>query len=69
MLILQDITYCHPNKDLLFDQVSLVLNAREKVALTGNNGSGKSTLLGIMAGALPTSGGQITRHSAAFRAV
>jgi ATPase subunit of ABC transporter with duplicated ATPase domains len=57
MLILQDITYIHPNRDLLFADIDLIINKQDKVALIGNNGSGKSTLLKIFAGKLqPTSG-------------
>lgn len=57
MLILQDITYIHPNRDLLFADINLIINKQEKIALIGNNGVGKSTLLKILAGnLLPTNG-------------
>ena len=57
MLILQNISYTHLNKDLLFDTISLTVNHHEKIALIGNNGSGKSTLLKIIAKELqPLSG-------------
>jgi len=57
MLILQDVTYIHPNRDLLFTDINLSINKQDKIALIGNNGSGKSTLLKILAGNLhPTSG-------------
>jgi ATPase subunit of ABC transporter with duplicated ATPase domains len=59
MLILQNISYSHSNKDLLFDNLNLTVNHRDKIALIGNNGSGKSTLLRIIAGELPASGGQL----------
>ena len=49
MLILQNISYTHPNKNLLFDNISLTVNQYEKIALIGNNGLGKSTLLKLMA--------------------
>ncbi len=52
MIILQNITYIHPNKELLFDDISLTVKKYEKIALIGNNGSGKSTLLKIIAGEL-----------------
>lgn len=57
MLTLQNLTYVHPNKDLLFDNLNITINRQEKIALIGNNGIGKSTLLRILAGILqPTSG-------------
>ncbi|WP_026765163.1 ABC-F family ATP-binding cassette domain-containing protein [Sediminibacterium salmoneum] len=49
MLILQNISYTHSNKNLLFDAINLTVNRQEKIALIGNNGSGKSTLLKIIA--------------------
>jgi ATPase subunit of ABC transporter with duplicated ATPase domains len=57
MLIIQNISYIHPNKDLLFDKISLTVNKHDKIALIGNNGAGKSTLLKIIAGILPPAGG------------
>lgn len=48
MLILQNISYIHSNKNLLFDNVNLTVNHHEKIALIGNNGSGKSTLLKLI---------------------
>lgn len=58
MLILQNISYLHPNKSRLFDELHLTVNTHEKIALIGHNGSGKSTLLKIIAGELPPSTGQ-----------
>ena len=57
MLILKNITYTHPNRDLLFDNLNLTLNEHDKIALIGNNGAGKSTLLKILAGVLSPSAG------------
>lgn len=57
MLLLQQVSYAHPNKALLFEQLNLSLNTNNKWALVGNNGSGKSTLLKLIAGELsPLSG-------------
>lgn len=57
MLIIQNISYTHSNKDLLFSNINLAVNSGEKIALIGNNGSGKSTLLKIISGLLqPISG-------------
>ncbi|HEX2627791.1 MAG TPA: ATP-binding cassette domain-containing protein, partial [Chitinophagaceae bacterium] len=56
MLILSGVSYTHPNKELLFSNVDISLNAGEKAALIGNNGTGKSTLLKIIAGQLAATG-------------
>lgn len=41
----------------LFDNISYVINPRDKIALVGKNGAGKSTMLKIIAGLqMPTSG-------------
>lgn len=57
MLILQNISYKHPNKDLLFENINLSISNHQKTALIGNNGVGKSTLLKIISGKLiPTTG-------------
>lgn len=60
MFILQNISYSHHNKDLLFENINFTVNKQEKVALIGNNGSGKSTLLKIIAGDLQISAGQVS---------
>ena len=57
MLILQNISYTHSNKELLFSNISLTVNNGNKTALVGHNGSGKSTLLKIITGELFPSGG------------
>jgi len=59
MLIIQNLSYTHPNKDLLFGNINLTVNSGEKNALIGNNGSGKSTLLKIMAGLLQPLNGSV----------
>ena len=59
MLTLQNISYTHQNKDLLFSNINLTVNNHEKTALIGNNGVGKSTLLKIIAGELQPTYGQI----------
>lgn len=50
MLVLQNISYSHPDKELLFHDINLTVNANNKIGLIGNNGCGKSTLLRIIAG-------------------
>lgn len=60
MLSLQQVSYAHPNKDVLFHNLSFNIADHQQVALIGNNGAGKSTLLRIMAAQLPVSGGVVT---------
>lgn len=59
MVILQGVSYIHPNRDLLFTDIHLAINKQDKIALIGNNGSGKSTLLKILAGKLQPSSGLV----------
>lgn len=60
MLTLQNISYIHPNKELLFDGVNLTINLHDKIALIGSNGVGKSTLFKMITNQLQPSAGQIT---------
>ncbi len=59
MILLHQLAYLHPDKEILFSDISLSIQKQQKVALVGNNGSGKSTLLKIIAGELQPSGGQL----------
>jgi ATPase subunit of ABC transporter with duplicated ATPase domains len=63
MFILRDISYIHPDRELLFDNITLSVNSKEKVAVIGNNGAGKSTLLRIIAEQIPPSSGSISVSS------
>ena len=66
MLILQNISYTHPDKELLFNKLSFTVGNNDKIALIGNNGSGKSTLLQIIAGGLSYAGGQLSIDTQPF---
>ncbi len=66
MLLLQNISYLHPDKTLLFSDISLTVNTRDKIALTGKNGIGKSILLKIMAGVLQPSSGIYTAPASLY---
>lgn len=52
MLTLQNITYQHPDKEILFENLNFIVNKGDKIAIVGNNGSGKSTLLKLISGLL-----------------
>ena len=52
MLIIQSLSYAHPGRIPLFNNINLTINSGEKIAIIGNNGVGKSTLLKIIAGEL-----------------
>ncbi|MDT8306562.1 MAG: ATP-binding cassette domain-containing protein [Anaerolineae bacterium] len=45
----------------IFDEVSLELQAGQRVGLVGPNGAGKTTLLRLMAGELPADSGEVFR--------
>ncbi len=66
MLTLQNISYIHPNKDLLFENIHLTANNHDKIALIGKNGSGKSTLFRIMAKELIPASGLIEHDEAPY---
>ncbi|MDR1369439.1 MAG: ATP-binding cassette domain-containing protein [Dysgonamonadaceae bacterium] len=66
MFTLQNLSYIHPDKELLFDSLSLSVDSKAKIALIANNGMGKSTLLKIIAGQIPPSTGTITVSSKPF---
>lgn len=63
MLILQNLQYKHPNKELLFAPLQWSAEPFQKIALIGNNGVGKSTLLKIIAGELAPTEGKIITNS------
>lgn len=66
MLTLHNISYRHPNKDLLFENINLSVARGDKTALVGDNGSGKSTLLKIIAGILTPTGGALHTEAKPF---
>lgn len=44
----------------LFDEITFLVNAKDKIALVGKNGAGKTTLLKVFAGIQPPTRGNIT---------
>lgn len=63
MLTIQNLSYTHPDKTLLFSNINLTVNPNEKIALIGNNGSGKTTLLRIIARELQPSEGILKKDT------
>jgi len=59
MLNLHNITYTHPDGDVLFSDLNFIVNKQDKIALIGSNGTGKSTLLNIIARNLRPSSGSV----------
>ena len=57
---IQQISYIHPDKEVLFSDLNFAISKGQKLGLVGNNGCGKSTLLQIIAGQLTPSSGDRT---------
>ncbi len=51
------------SSQLLFDNVSFVINKKDKIALVGKNGAGKSTMLKIIAGLQSPSSGSVSNST------
>jgi ATP-binding cassette subfamily F protein uup len=58
LISLQEITLAFGGP-LLFDQLSLQVEANERIALLGRNGTGKTTLMKVMAGQVEIDGGEM----------
>ena len=56
---IQQISYIHPDKEVLFSDLNFAISKGQKLGLVGNNGCGKSTLLQIIAGQRSPSSGVI----------
>ncbi len=59
-LQVQGLSYIHPNKDILFQNISFSISSGDKCAIVGNNGIGKSTLLKILAGLIVPATGKVS---------
>lgn len=59
MLAAHDITYIHPDHELLFKNLTITVQKKQKAGLTGDNGKGKSTLLKILSGIIAPASGSV----------
>lgn len=59
-LQVQCLSYVHPNKDILFQNISFSIFSGDKCAIVGNNGIGKSTLLKILSGLIAPATGKVS---------
>ena len=55
--------YVHADKEPLFQNINLIVNTGQRLALVGNNGTGKLTLLRIIEGNLKPSSGEVVCSS------
>ena len=46
----------------LFDDITYVINKKDRIALVGKNGAGKSTLVKIFAGVIQPTAGSVATH-------
>ena len=62
-IIINDLSYIHPDRQSLFNNITFSVSDSEKCSIIGDNGTGKSTLLKIIAGKLAASGGSVACSS------
>lgn len=62
LLEARDIAFGYSADNLLFENLNLSVNARDRIAVIGNNGKGKSTLLNVLSGGLTPATGEIKAH-------
>ncbi len=62
LLEARDISFGYSADTLLFKDISLCVNARDRIGVIGNNGKGKSTLLNVLSGGLTPLTGEVKLH-------
>jgi len=62
LLEARNVSFGYTADHLLFRQINLTINARDRFAVIGNNGKGKSTLLNVLSGGLKPLTGELKAH-------
>jgi ATP-binding cassette subfamily F protein 3 len=62
LLEARNISFGYMTNNLLFKDIDLSINARDRIGVIGNNGKGKSTLLNVLSGGLTPVAGEIKFH-------
>jgi ATPase subunit of ABC transporter with duplicated ATPase domains len=65
-IVVHSLSYIHPDRTLLFENLHLSVGKGEKASLVGNNGVGKSTLLQLIAGRLTPTAGETVLSSVPY---
>lgn len=58
-IVLRDACFSHPRSGTVINNVTMRINAGDRVGILGETGSGKSTLLDILMGLLPLESGEL----------
>jgi len=58
----RNLAFGYQRNHLLFKDINLSINARDRIGVIGNNGKGKSTLLNVLSGGLTPLAGEIKNH-------
>ena len=62
LLVARNISFGYTPDNVLFRDINLTINARDRFGVIGNNGKGKSTLLNILSGGLKPVTGELKTH-------
>lgn len=63
LLEARNLSFGYSDDNILFNDIDLSINARDRIGVIGNNGKGKSTLLNLLAGGLAPLTGEIKTHA------